>query len=315
MAIEVRSLSKKYGGKLAVDNVSFEVPAGRVTGFLGPNGAGKSTTMRMIVGLDHPSSGDALIDGQQYARLRLPLRQVGALLDAKSAHRSRTAVDHLRAVAATHGIGRSRIDEVIDLAGLASVARTRVGGFSLGMSQRLGIAVALLGDPATLILDEPVNGLDPEGVKWVRTMVRYLADEGRTVFLSSHLMSEMALTADQLIVIGRGRIIATGAVQDVIDATSGTSVTVRSPGATQLVELLAGPDVSITSVEPGLLSIRGLGAAAIGESAARHGIALHELSPVKASLEEAFMTLTADDVEYHSTAAVSDTTTQNGVAA
>lgn len=208
MAIEVRSLSKSYGGKLAVDDVSFEVPAGRVTGFLGPNGAGKSTTMRVIVGLDRPSSGEALIDGQRYARLRSPLRQVGALLDAKSAHRSRTAVNHLRAVAATHGIGRARVDEVIDLAGLTSVARKRVGGFSLGMSQRLGIAVALLGDPGTLILDEPVNGLDPDGVTWMRELLRGLADEGRTVFLSSHLLTELALVASHVIVIGRGKILA-----------------------------------------------------------------------------------------------------------
>lgn len=208
MAIEVRALSKKYGSRLAVDDVSFEVPAGRVTGFLGPNGAGKSTTMRMIVGLDRPSSGEALIDGQPYAQLRLPLRQVGALLDSNSAHRSRTALNHLRAVAATHGIGRARVDEVIDLAGLASVARKRVGGFSLGMTQRLGIAVALLGDPGTLILDEPVNGLDPDGVTWMRELLRGLAAEGRTVFLSSHLLTELALVASHVIVIGRGRILA-----------------------------------------------------------------------------------------------------------
>ena len=313
--IEATNLTKRYGTKVAVNGISFRVEPGTVTGFLGPNGAGKSTTMRMIVGLDAPTSGHVTVNGKPYAQHAAPLHEVGALLEAKAVHTGRSARNHLRALAATHGMAPKRVDEVINMTGLAEVASKRVGGFSLGMGQRLGIAAAMLGDPKTLILDEPVNGLDPEGVKWVRTMVRYLADEGRTVFLSSHLMTEMALTADQLIVIGRGRIIASGAVQEVIDATSGTSVTVRSPGATQLVELLAGPDVSITSLEPGVLSVRGLEAAEIGESAARHGIALHELSPIKASLEEAFMTLTADDVEYHSTATISDTTTQNGVAA
>ena len=222
MAIEVHSLSKRYGRRLAVDDVSFDVPAGRVTGFLGPNGAGKSTTMRMIVGLHHPSAGEALIDGQRYARLRLPLRHVGALLEAKSAHRSRRAVDHLRAVAATHGIGRARVDEVIDLAGLASVARKRVRGFSLGMSQRLGIAVALLGDPGTLILDEPVNGLDPDGVTWMRELLRRLAAQGRTVFLSSHLLTELALVASHVIVIGRGRILADTPVDALTQGTGRT---------------------------------------------------------------------------------------------
>lgn len=302
MAIEVRSLSKKYGGKLAVDNVSFEVPAGRVTGFLGPNGAGKSTTMRMIVGLDHPSSGDAMIDGQQYARLRLPLRQVGALLDAKSAHRSRTAVDHLRAVAATHGIGRSRIDEVIDLAGLASVARTRVGGFSLGMSQRLGIAVALLGDPATLILDEPVNGLDPDGVTWMRELLRGLAAEGRTVFLSSHLLTELALVASHVIVIGRGRILADTPVDAL---TQGKSVRVRTAALKELKRLLTRVGGTFIVSGEDTIDVAGLETEDIARAAAENGIVLFEVTPVGRTLEDAYIELTRGAVEYEATGASS----------
>ena len=302
MAIEVRSLSKRYGGKLAVDSVSFEVPAGRVTGFLGPNGAGKSTTMRMIVGLDHPSSGDALIDGQQYARLRLPLRQVGALLDAKSAHRSRTAVDHLRAVAATHGIGRSRIDEVIDLAGLASVARTRVGGFSLGMSQRLGIAVALLGDPATLIMDEPVNGLDPDGVTWMRELLRGLAAEGRTVFLSSHLLTELALVASHVIVIGRGRILADTPVNAL---TQGKSVRVRTAALKELKRLLTRVGGTFTVSGEDTIDVAGLETEDIARAAAENGIVLFEVTPVGRTLEEAYIELTRGAVEYEAAGASS----------
>ncbi|ACQ79313.1 ABC transporter related [Beutenbergia cavernae DSM 12333] len=298
--IEAEGLTKRYGTKLAVDHVSFRVEPGQVTGFLGPNGAGKSTTMRMIVGLDRPTAGHVEVNGKPYAQHHAPMHEVGSLLEAKAVHTGRNARNHLRALAATHGLPGKRVDEVIEMTGLAAVAKKRVGGFSLGMGQRLGIAVAMLGDPRTLILDEPVNGLDPEGVKWVRTMVRYLADEGRTVFLSSHLMSEMAITADQLIVIGRGRIITSGPVQEVIDRTSGTSVTVRSPQAAQLAERLAGEDVAITVIEPGHLAVRGLEAAQVGEVAAREGLVLHELTPVRASLEEAFMTLTADDVEFHS---------------
>ncbi|PWD51997.1 multidrug ABC transporter ATP-binding protein [Serinibacter arcticus] len=309
--IEATNLTKRYGTKTAVDGVSFVVEPGTVTGFLGPNGAGKSTTMRMIVGLDAPTSGHVTVNGKPYADHASPLHEVGALLEAKAVHTGRSARNHLRALAATHGMGARRVDEVIDMTGLGAVANKRVGGFSLGMGQRLGIAAAMLGDPRTLILDEPVNGLDPEGVKWVRTMVRYLADDGRTVFLSSHLMSEMAITADHLIVIGRGRILTSGPVQQVIDATSGTSVTVRSPGASQLAELLAASGVSISASEPGVLSVRGVDAAVIGDTAARHGIALHELTPVRASLEEAFMTLTADEVEYHS----AGTHVQEGAAA
>lgn len=299
--IDAHDLTKRYGSTLAVDHVSFTVRPGTVTGFLGPNGAGKSTTMRMIVGLDRPTHGSVTVNGRPYAEHRAPLREVGALLDAKAVHTGRSAEAHLRALAATHGIGRRRVAEVIEMTGLASVARRRAGGFSLGMGQRLGIAAAMLGDPRTLILDEPVNGLDPEGVVWVRTMVRALAAEGRTVFLSSHLMSEMAQTADDLIVIGRGRIIATGPVADLVDATHGTRVRVRSPRASELADRLRGPDVTLTTGEPGLLEVRGLTAEAVGEMAAAAGIALHELTPVRASLEDAFFTLTRDDVEFRST--------------
>lgn len=298
MVIEVRSLSKRYGSKLAVDDVAFEAPAGRVTGFLGPNGAGKSTTMRTIVGLDRPSSGEALIDGQRYAQLRLPLRQVGALLDAKSAHRSRTAVNHLRAVAATHGIGRARVDEVIDLAGLASVARKRVGGFSLGMSQRLGIAVALLGDPGTLILDEPVNGLDPDGVTWMRELLRGLAAEGRTVFLSSHLLTELALVASHVIVIGRGRILADTPVDAL---TQGKSVRVRTAGLNDLKLLLTRAGGTFTVRGYDTMDVGGLEAEHIARIAAENDIVLFEVTPVGRTLEEAYIELTRGAVEYEAT--------------
>lgn len=300
MAIEVRTLSKRYGSKLAVDDVSFEVPAGRVTGFLGPNGAGKSTTMRMIVGLDRPSSGEALIDGHRYAQLRSPLHEVGALLDAKSAHRSRRAVDHLRAVAATHGIGRARVDAVIDLAGLGSVAKQRVGGFSLGMSQRLGIAVALLGDPATLILDEPVNGLDPDGVTWMRELLRGLAAEGRTVFLSSHLLTELALVASHVIVIGRGRILADTAVDAL---TQGSWVRVRSSALHELQALLTRAGATCTVRGSDTMDVGELGAEEIARLAAEHGILLLEVTPVGRTLEEAYIELTRGAVEYEATAA------------
>ncbi|WP_277051445.1 ABC transporter ATP-binding protein [Ruania albidiflava] len=298
--IEAHGLTKRYGDKLAVDNVSFTVEPGRVTGFLGPNGAGKSTTMRMAVGLDHPTSGSITVNGKPYVRHRAPLREVGALLEAKAVHTGRSATNHLRALAATHGIPRERVNEVIEMTGLTAVARKRVGGFSLGMGQRLGIAAALLADPHTLILDEPVNGLDPEGVKWVRTLVRYLADQGRTVFLSSHLMSEMAITADELIVIGRGTIIAQGPVQEIIDSSTRATVRVRSPQASDLAARLQRDGVTVTSVEGSLLDVAGLTAPEVGEAAASAGIVLHELTPQRASLEDAFMTLTADEVEYHS---------------
>ena len=298
--IDAHELTKRYGEKTAVDGISFTIAPGSVTGFLGPNGAGKSTTMRMIMGLDRPTSGTVTVNGKPYAQHRRPLGEVGALLDAKAVHTGRSARSHLRTMAATHGIATSRVDEVIEMTGLAAVAGKRVGGFSLGMGQRLGIASAMLGDPRTLILDEPVNGLDPEGVQWVRRLVRSLADEGRTVFLSSHLMSEMAQTADQLLVIGRGRIIAAGPVQDVIDSVSGAAVRVRSPRATELAALVRADGVVATSPEHGVLELRGIDAESVGEAAAAHGIVLHELSPRSASLEEAYMSLTQDAVEYRS---------------
>jgi ABC-2 type transport system ATP-binding protein len=298
--IEAHDLTKHYGDKVAVDHVSFTIAPGSVTGFLGPNGAGKSTTMRMVVGLDRPTAGTVTVNGKPYAKHRSPLSEVGVLLDAKAVHTGRSARSHLRTMAATHNIPTRRVDEVIEMTGLAGVARKRVGKFSLGMGQRLGIAAAMLGDPRTLILDEPVNGLDPEGVQWVRHLVRDLAAEGRTVFLSSHLMSEMAQTADQLLVIGRGRIIIAGPVKDVISSVTGSSVRVRSPRATELAALLAGDGVTLVSPEAGMLELHGITASQVGDTAAEHGIALHELSPQSASLEEAYMSLTQDAVEYHS---------------
>ena len=297
--IHAQALTKRYGAKTAVDDIDFTVRPGLVTGFLGPNGAGKSTTMRMIVGLDRPTHGGVTVNGRKYAEHRAPLHEVGALLDAKAIHTGRSAYNHLLAMGATHGIGKARVNEVIGLTGLESVAGKRVGGFSLGMGQRLGIAAALLGDPATLTLDEPVNGLDPEGVMWVRRLARSLAAEGRTIFLSSHLMSEMALTADHLIVLGRGRIIADAPVADILAGSTRTAVRLRSPRAEQLAQLLAGPQVSISTTEQGLLTVTGLTAEVIGDTAAGAGIPLHELTPVGASLEEAYMDLTQDDVEYH----------------
>jgi ABC-2 type transport system ATP-binding protein len=300
--ITAEGLSKRYGAKTAVNDISFTVRPGQVTGFLGPNGAGKSTTMRMIVGLDRPSAGSVTVNGKPYGEHKAPLREVGALLDAKAVHTGRTAQNHLLAMAATHGIGAKRVQEVIDLTGLQSVARKRVGGFSLGMGQRLGIAAALLGDPATLILDEPVNGLDPEGVLWVRQLVRSLAAEGRTVFLSSHLMSEMAQTADHIIVLGRGQIIADAPVADIVAGAALATVTVRSPHASQLAELLAGPDIAVLRAEHGVMQVTGLAAAQIGDLAAANGLVLHELTPQTASLEEAYMALTQDVVEYRTEA-------------
>jgi ABC-2 type transport system ATP-binding protein len=298
--IQVRNVTKRYGEKTAVDGLTFTVRPGIVTGFLGPNGAGKSTTMRMIVGLDAPTEGTVTVNGKHYAQHPAPLREVGSLLEAKAVHTGRSAYNHLLALALTTGIPRRRVDEVVDLVGLREVARKRVGGFSLGMGQRLGIAAALLGDPATLVLDEPVNGLDPEGVLWIRNLLRGLAAEGRTILLSSHLMSEMALTAEHLIVIGRGRLIADGSVQEFTDkASQGRAVRVRTPHAGALRERLAGPEVSITSTERGLLEVTGLSSADIGKIAWQHAVPLIELTPVQASLEEAFMELTQDAVEYH----------------
>jgi ABC-2 type transport system ATP-binding protein len=295
--IEATGLTKRYGAKTAVDDVTFSVKPGQVTGFLGPNGAGKSTTMRLIVGLDRASSGSVTVNGKRYSDLNAPLREVGVLLDAKAVHTGRSAINHLRALAATHSIGRARVDEVIALTGLDSVASQRVGAFSLGMGQRLGIAAALLGDPATLILDEPVNGLDPEGVIWVRNLARFLASEGRTIFLSSHLMSEMAQTADHIIVLGRGRIIADAPVSEILALGDGSAVLVRTPDAERFGALLVAPDVHVTHSEPHLLQVTGLSAVQIGEAAASNGVVLHELSPQAGSLEDAYLALTKDEVE------------------
>ncbi len=298
--IEARELTKRYGEKTAVDKLTFTVQPGIVTGFLGPNGAGKSTTMRLILGLDRPTAGTVTVDGLPYAQHRDPLRVAGALLEARAVHTSRSAYNHLLALAATHGIRRSRVDEVIDFVGLDQVARKRAGAFSLGMGQRLGIASAILADPSNLLLDEPVNGLDPEGILWIRTTLRELAADGRTVFVSSHLMSEMALTADHLIVIGRGRLMADTTTADFIARSSGQAVTVVSPDADRLGEALAGPGVAMTRTQPNRLEIQGMSAADIGVVAARIGAVLHELTPQQASLEEAFMTMTRDEVEFHS---------------
>jgi ABC-2 type transport system ATP-binding protein len=296
--IAVEHLTKRYGEKIAVDGLTFTVRPGVVTGFLGPNGSGKSTTMRVIAGLDRPTSGRALVDDRPYVEDPAPLRRVGLLLEAKAVHTSRTARNHLRALAATHGIGRRRVEEVIELTGLQDVADKRVGGFSLGMGQRLGIASALLGDPANLILDEPVNGLDPEGVLWMRRLLRGLAAEGRTILLSSHLMSEMAMTADHLIIIGRGRLIADLSVEELTDQASRSHVRVRTPDAGPLAELLAAPGVNVEARARDLLEVTGLESEAIGELARRHDLALYELTPVRASLEDAFMELTRDAIEY-----------------
>ncbi|MEV0643352.1 ATP-binding cassette domain-containing protein [Streptomyces sp. NPDC050619] len=299
--IEVNGLSKRYGDKLAVDALSFTVRPGVVTGFLGPNGAGKSTTMRMVMGLDRPSSGTVRVNGRPYEQHKAPLQEIGALLEAKSIHPGRSAYQHLLALAASNGIGKRRVLEVIDMVGLTEVARKRAGGFSLGMGQRLGIASALLGDPHIVMLDEPVNGLDPEGVLWIRNLLKDLAEQGRTVFVSSHLMSEMALIAEDLIVIGRGRLLSAGPLADFIAQSAGRSVRVQSPQAASLRDLLVGDGVSVSSSRPGVLDVQGLEAAEIGERAAAAGLVLHELFVQEASLEEAFMELTRDSVEYHAT--------------
>ncbi len=297
--IEVTNVTKRYGDKVAVDDLTFSVKPGIVTGFLGPNGAGKSTTMRLILGLDAPNKGRALVNGKLYRDHPSPLHEVGALLEARSVHTGRSAYNHLRALGQTHGIGRKRVDELIDLVGLSEVARKRAGGFSLGMGQRLGIASALLGDPRTVMLDEPVNGLDAEGIQWVRKLLKRLAGEGRTVFVSSHLMSEMAMTAEHLIVIGRGKLIADTGVEEFVQSASKHSVRVRSPQAQRLIELIAGPDISVESLEPSVVEIHGLTSDQVGTLAAEHQIVLYELTPQRASLEEAFMELTRDSIEFH----------------
>lgn len=296
--LEVRELTKKYGDVVAVDGISFTVQPGRITGFLGPNGAGKSTTMRMILGLDRPTSGQALVNGRPYADSPAPMAELGALLEAKAVDKGRSARNHLLALGATVGIGAGRVDELLELVGLADAAGKAAGSFSLGMGQRLGIASALLADPQTVMLDEPVNGLDPDGILWIRRLLRQLADEGRTVFLSSHLMSEMELTADHLIVIGRGRILADTSMAEFIATASGNRVRVVSPDAARLARLIAGASVTITSQAPGCLLVEGLSAAEIGGVAAANRVALHELVPLGASLEDAFMEMTRDSVQY-----------------
>src|SRR5579871_1466930 len=298
MAIEASGLTKRYGEKVAVHDLSFSVRPGVVTGFLGPNGSGKSTTMRLIVGLDAPQSGTVTVNGRHYRDHPAPLHEVGTLLEARSIHTGRSAYNHLLALAQTHGIGRGRVEEMIEMVGLGEVARKRAGQFSLGMGQRLGIAAALLGDPETVMLDEPVNGLDPEGIQWVRNLLKSLAAEGRTVFVSSHLMSEMALTAEHLIVIGKGELIADMSTEEFLRRASKRSVRVRSPQADALTALLAAPDVAVTAVSPGVIEVDGLSAEQVGEAAAANAIVLHELTPLQATLEEAFMELTHDAVEF-----------------
>lgn len=297
--IEARNLTKRYGATVAVDDLSFQVKPGIVTGFLGPNGAGKTTTMRMILGLDRPNGGQVTIDGRRYRELPVPLGEIGALLDAKAFHGGRTAYNHLLCLAQSNGIPRQRVDEVLAIVGLETAAKRRAGGFSMGMGQRLGIAAALLGNPRILMFDEPVNGLDPEGIAWVRRLMRDLAAEGRTVFVSSHLMSEMALTADHVIVIGRGRLIRDESMVDFINSSSKTSVLVRSPKADLLAQMLGAEGASFTTDNTGGLVVTGLEASRIGELAASVGIVLHELAPQRASLEDAFMELTQESVEFH----------------
>jgi ABC-2 type transport system ATP-binding protein len=311
--IDVRGVTKRYGEKVAVDDLTFEVQPGIVTGFLGPNGAGKSTTMRLILGLDAPTSGTVRVNGCSYRELSAPLHEIGAMLEAHAIHTGRSAYNHLLALAQTHGIPRSRVDEVIELVGLSEVARKRVGSFSLGMGQRLGVAAALLGDPATVILDEPANGLDPEGIHWIRNLLKRLASEGRTVFLSSHLMSEMAQTADQLIVIGRGRLIADTSVAEFVRrASSERNVRVRCTQAAQLRDALARrDDVEVQSMGEGLLEVGGLTGEQIGEIALQAQIVISELTPQQASLEEAFMSLTGESVEYRASAGEENEASEN----
>ncbi|MGW2720535.1 ABC transporter ATP-binding protein [Streptomyces sp. NPDC001492] len=297
--IELEGLTKRYGEKLAVNNLTFTVRPGMVTGFLGPNGAGKSTTMRMMLGLDRPTAGDVRIDGRHYDHLKDPLRYIGALLDAKAVHGGRSAFNHLLCLAQSNGIPRRRVAEVLDTVGLTAVARKKAKGFSLGMGQRLGIAGALLGDPQILMFDEPVNGLDPEGIHWIRNLMKSLAAQGRTVFVSSHLMSEMALTADHLVVIGQGRLLADTSMADFIERNSRSYIRIRSPQRERLLDVLHEEGVTVIESGSGALEVDGGKAEQIGELAAQHQIVLHELSPQQASLEEAFMQLTAGAVEYH----------------
>ena len=297
--IRAAGLSKSYGSTRAVDDLSFEVRPGVVTGFLGPNGSGKSTTMRLILGLDRPDAGSVTLDGRRFHDLRWPLREVGALLEAKALHPGRSAYNHLLSLAQTNAIPRSRVDQVLDIVGLTEVAGRKAGKYSLGMSQRLGIASALLGDPRVLLFDEPINGLDPEGILWVRTMLKSLAGEGRTVFVSSHLMSEMALTATDLVVIGRGRLIADTSVDDFISSHTEATVLVRSPDPDRLAAVLESSGALVVRHDDASLSVQKLTPDRIGDAAFSAGIPLHELSPQQASLEEVFMDLTSDAVDFH----------------
>ncbi|MGW4730327.1 ABC transporter ATP-binding protein [Streptomyces shenzhenensis] len=297
--IELEGLTKRYSDKIAVQDLTFTVRPGIVTGFLGPNGAGKSTTMRMILGLDHPTGGDVRIDGKHYDQLKDPLTYIGALLDAKAVHGGRSAYNHLLCLAQSNGIATRRVNEVLDTVGLTAVARKKAKGFSLGMGQRLGIAAALLGDPRILMFDEPVNGLDPEGIHWIRNLMKSLAEQGRTVFVSSHLMSEMALTADHLVVIGQGRLLADTSMAGFIRENSRSYVRIRTPQRERLFDVLHEAGIAVAQADGDALEVEGGKAERIGELAAQHGVVLHELSPQQASLEEAFMQLTAESVEYH----------------
>src|SRR5580698_1686247 len=296
--IEVRGLTKRYGAKIAVDNLTFTIEPGRVTGFLGPNGAGKTTTMRCILGLDYPTEGTVTVDGKSYHDLAYPMREVGALIEAKAVHGGRSAYNHLLCLAQTNSLPKRRVGEVLELVGLTEVAGKRSKGFSLGMSQRLGIAATLLGDPKVLMFDEPVNGLDPEGILWIRNLMRALAAEGRTVFVSSHLMSEMEHTADHLIVIGRGKLIADCTMKEFVARASGASVRVRTPSTDELVQAVSAKGATAGVDDDGSIEVRGMTIEEIGDLAFSEGIRLHELTTVRASLEEAFMELTADSVEY-----------------
>ena len=297
--IEVRGLTKRYGDKVAVNDLSFAIEPGKVTGFLGPNGAGKTTTMRLILGLDYPNAGTVIVDGKQYHDLAYPMREVGALLDAKAVHGGRSAYNHLLCLAQTNNLPKRRVGEVLELVGLTEVARKRSKGFSLGMSQRLGIAATLLGDPKVLMFDEPVNGLDPEGILWIRNLMKALASDGRTVFVSSHLMAEMENTADHLIVIGRGKLIADCSMAEFIARSSGAAVRVRTPSPDQLVMAVAAAGGKATAENDGTLVVQGMTADQVGDIAFDKGVRLHELTIMRASLEEAYMEVTADSVEYH----------------
>jgi ABC-2 type transport system ATP-binding protein len=297
--IEVRGLTKRYGDKVAVDDLTFGIEPGKVTGFLGPNGAGKTTTMRCILGLDYPDKGTVVIDGKAFRDYAYPMREVGALLEAKAVHGGRSAYNHLLCLAQTNNLPRRRVGEMLELVGLTEVAKKRSKGFSLGMSQRLGIAATLLGDPRMVMFDEPVNGLDPEGILWIRNLMKALAAEGRTVFVSSHLMSEMENTADHLIVIGRGKLIADCTMKEFVARASGAAVRVRTPSADLFNRTLSARGAAVGISDDGAIEIRGMSIEQVGDLAFSEGILLHELTPVRASLEEAFMELTADSVEYH----------------